>query len=52
MSKIYTSRRTVLPEGVKPAILVVNNEKIEKIISSSEYETIKKELNVYIFIDQ
>lgn len=44
--KLFVSRQTVLPEGVKPAILVVRNEKIEKIITPNNDSEINSEIQV------
>ncbi|XP_011496799.1 PREDICTED: allantoinase, mitochondrial isoform X3 [Ceratosolen solmsi marchali] len=45
--KLYISRRTVLPDGLKSAILKVSDGKIEEIIVCSDDEEINEKLQKY-----
>jgi hypothetical protein len=44
--KLFISRQTVLPDGIKPAILKVSNGKINEIIVCADDREINEKLEV------
>ncbi|KAL7301073.1 hypothetical protein TKK_0006343 [Trichogramma kaykai] len=47
MQKIFISKRTILPDGIKPSAILVTNGKIKEIISLDSVEKIFEELKKY-----
>lgn len=49
-AKLFVSRQTVLPDGVKPAVLLVKSGKIEAIYPCANDNEISEKLGVSITI--